>query len=628
MFFKFIFRGRVILLDVISFSKMHLRNSKLKKIADNWAESEDEFIENEDDDDEEYVSSFTRIRKNENIKMRTKGSKKKNRKTKITRKIALTGPKSKISKKKKKEKHQWFPTHSKSFSRNDIQFLGDDTLPDAILKLETPYEFFEYFFNDDVTGLIVKESNRYCDQKWPDKGRELTKIELSQFIGICSLMSVIQMPNTRLYWGPITGNQLIKETMSVNKFEQIKQQLHFNDNAKMVPKEDVDHDRIYKIRPLVNALIKRFQEVPLEKSLSVDEQLCSTKCRSIIKQYLPMKPHKWGFKFHVLSGSHSGFCYDFEVFTGCENDERKRLANEKDLGSSANIVIRLLRIVPDFQNYIVCFDNYFSNLPLINQLSKRGIHALATVRRNRLHNEKLPKEKVIMSLDRGSSFEMVTRIDTTEIVSVSWRDTKIVNLVSNFVGTNPMQTVERFDKKSKKRITVDCPSIVKQYNSYMGGVDFLDSMIGRNKIKLRSKKWYMRIYFHLLDLTTTNAWILYRRVNFHRGVEKKHLMTFGKFRLTLGQTLCKKNQIHQKIGRPPTTLSLQISKKRQHHSSCPIPPKEVRLDKTDHWAIWNDKRLRCKKPKCKWLTSIRCSKCQLSLCCNKQRNCFHEFHHC
>lgn len=191
-----------------------------------------------------------------------------------------------------------------------------------------------------------------------------------------------------------------------------------------------------------------------------------------------------------------------------------------------------------------------------------------------------------------------------------------------------MQAVERFDKKSKKKITVDCPSIVKQYNSYMGGVDFLDSMIGRNKIKIRSKKWYMRIYFHLLDLTSTNAWILYRRVNFHRGVDKKRLMTFGNFRLKLGQTLCQKDHIRQRTGRPPTTLGLRIARKRKHHSSCPIPPKEVRLDKTDHWAIWNDNRLQCKKPNCKFLTSIRCSKCQLSLCCNKQRNCFHEFHNC
>ncbi|XP_037037947.1 piggyBac transposable element-derived protein 2-like [Bradysia coprophila] len=604
---------------------MRLNKSRLKKIVENWGDSEDEFLENEDDDDDlDYIPTVNRIR---NKKRKENTPKKKSVKTKRTKKVSSKNLKCK-TKKKNKEKPFWYSGYAKSFPVNEKEFLGDVTLPDDIMSLETPYEFFKYFFNEDVSNLIITESNRYCSQNWPEKRLQLSKTELDQFIGICSLMSVIQMSNTRRYWAPITGNALIKETMPVNKFEQIKQQLHFNDNENMVPKGDVNHDRIYKIRPLVNALIKRFQTVPLEKNLSVDEQLCSTKCKSIIKQYLPNKPHKWGFKLHVLAGSHSGFCYTFEIFTGCENDARFRLANEMDLGSSANIVIRLLRIVPDFQHYIVCFDNYFSTLPLIGQLSKRGIHAVGTMRRKRLHNAKLPEDKVIMSLGRGSSFEMVTEIDKTEMVCVTWRDTKVVNLISNFVGANPLQSVDRFDKKLSKKITVDCPSIVKQYNSYMGGVDYLDSMIGRNKIKMRSKKWYMRIYYHLLDLTTTNAWILYKRVNFHRGTHRKHLLSLADFRLKLGVTLCRVNHVARKIGRPPTELERQISLKRKHHSCSPIPPKETRMDKTDHWPMWFDNRVQCKKPKCKGLTSVRCSKCHLALCCNKQRNCFHEFHNC
>lgn len=601
---------------------MRLKNSRLKKIVENWSDSEDDFLVNDEEDDNiDYIPSVKRIRKKKTKKNKSKKA------TLKTKRLSPTNRKYKI-KKKNKDGRFWYSAHAKSFPMNEKEFLGDVTLPDDIMSLETPYQYFKYFFNEEVSDLIITESNRYCSQKWPEKQLQLSTTELDQFIGICSLMSVIQMSNTRRYWAPITGNELIKETMPVNKFEKIRQQLHFNDNENMLPRGHVNHDRIYKIRPLIDVLIKRFQTVPLEKSLSVDEQLCSTKCKSIIKQYLPNKPHKWGFKLNVLSGSHSGFCYVFELFTGCENDARFRLASEKDLGSSANIVIRLLRIVPEFQNYIVCFDNYFSTLPLIAQLSKKGIHAVGTMRRNRLKNDKLPKDKVIMSLGRGSSFEMVTEVEKTEVVCVTWRDTKVVNLVSNFVGANPLQSVERFDKKLGKKITVDCPNIVKNYNSYMGGVDYLDSMIGRNKIKIRSKKWYMRIYFHLLDLTTTNAWILYKRVSYHRGTDQKRLLTLSDFRLKLGETLCKVNHVNRRIGRPPTELERRISLKRKHHSCSPIPPKEARLDKTDHWPLWFDNRVQCKKPKCNRLTQMRCSKCHLALCCNKQRNCFHEFHNC
>lgn len=619
---------------------MSLSDSQLEKILEGWNDSEDDFHEDDNEDDSDYELKIERverpkksIKNTSTVKIKNIQSKKQCPKTKARgkttiKKSTLKNRKRKAMKKKKKkvEGNFWYSGYAKSFFKEDLQFKGDTNLSETFLGLTTPYDFFKYFFTDDVADLVIEESNRYCTQKWPEKQRELSKTELNQYIGICTMMSVIHMPNLRMYWAPITGNDLIKETMSFNKFEQIKQLLHFNNNENMVPRDDVNRDRIFKIRPLVSALTDRFRTVPLEKCLAVDEQICSTKCRSSIKVYMPNKPYKWGFKVHVLSGSKSGFCYFLEIFTGRENESCFRLPNEKDLGASANIVIRCIRNVPNFQNYRICFDNYFSTLPLLVELSKRGIQTVGTMRRNRLRNKKLPKDKEIMSLARGSSLEMVTKIDDVEIASVTWRDTKVVSLISNFVGTNPMQSVERFDKKLKKKIVVDCPSIVKEYNSNMGGVDLLDSMIGRGKIKIRSKKWYMRIYYHLLDVTITNSWILYKKVSFHRGTEKKRMMTLADFRLKLSVTLCKLNHVSRNVGRPPTEVSRKIDLKRKHPSCCPIPPKEARLDKVDHWPQWFQKRLQCKMPQCNGYTFLKCSKCRISLCCNKQRNCFRQFH--
>lgn len=53
--------------------------------------------------------------------------------------------------------------------------------------------------------------------------------------------------------------------------------------------------------------------------LSIDEQICATKVRHHMKQYVPLKSHKWGYKLFALSGV-SGFCYKFEIYTGTEND--------------------------------------------------------------------------------------------------------------------------------------------------------------------------------------------------------------------------------------------------------------------------------------------------------------------
>lgn len=59
--------------------------------------------------------------------------------------------------------------------------------------------------------------------------------ELDRFLGICYLMSVIHLPNTRYYWHSVVGNQWIREAMRINRFEEIKRFLHFNDNNNAVP---------------------------------------------------------------------------------------------------------------------------------------------------------------------------------------------------------------------------------------------------------------------------------------------------------------------------------------------------------------------------------------------------------
>lgn len=64
---------------------------------------------------------------------------------------------------------------------------------------------------------------------------------------------------------------------------------------------------------------------------------------------------------------------------------------------------------------------------------------------------------------------------------------------------------------------VPCPAVVAVYNSHMGNVDLLDSNIGRHHIKMRSKRWYMRLFFHLVDMTVINSWILYRRMLIETG---------------------------------------------------------------------------------------------------------------
>ncbi|XP_065318907.1 piggyBac transposable element-derived protein 3-like [Gordionus sp. m RMFG-2023] len=259
--------------------------------------------------------------------------------------------------------------------KNYLKFNGKSTLASHILALNSPYQCLSYFLNDNFLDLVVLESTKYAAIKNINKPIKISKMELRKFIGINILMSIVQLPSIRDYWKDVIGNDLIKKTMTITKFESIRSILHFNDNNNSIAKGQPGYNRLIKVASIVKHFQDRFRTIPKEECLSIDEQICSTKARIHLKQYMPMKPHKWGFKFFILCGV-SGFAYDFELYSGQENDSEKRPATEPDLGASSNIVVRLSRTIPINQNFKLYFDNYYTSINLLIYLAKKGIRNL------------------------------------------------------------------------------------------------------------------------------------------------------------------------------------------------------------------------------------------------------------
>lgn len=507
----------------------------------------------------------------------------------------------------------------------ELPFKGNINLSSEITNLSTPLAFFKYFFTDDFLQIIVDESNIYSCEKNPDNTFTLSSNLLQKYLGILIMTSAVYVPDIRKYWAPVVGNSTIMETMTINEFEKIRSVLHFNSNTTMVPRTDAKHDRLHKIRPILDHLTSKFSSIPLEECLSLDEQICGTKIKSYLKQYMPAKPHKWGFKFFVLSGV-SGYTYNFEIYTG--KDEKENIFdNEIHLGASANVVTRLTRVVTQNVNHKIFFDRFYTTVPLVVELAKNGIYSLGTIQRNRVPNCKLPTESELKKKERGFSSEFFATVENTDVCLLTWKDNKPVNLLSTFVSCKPMNTCNRFDKAQKKNITLQCPNAIKQYNKHMGGVDLVDSFIGRYRIKMKSKKWYMRIFYHLLDVTIINSWLLYKRVLENK---KEKPVNLYDFRVELAETLCKKGLSMTKTKGRPSGSSPNISKvleaRKRKFPRSHVPPKDIRLDETSHWATYMTSRLRCKLPNCDGFTFIKCEKCDVSLCLNKNKNCFKRFH--
>lgn len=506
------------------------------------------------------------------------------------------------------------------FSEDRIRFTGNTDLSPEIAQLERPFQYFTLFFNDDILVKIVNETNLYITQKGISNCPPVNVTEIRQFLGIIIFMSVYHFPNVRSYWGKY-GFKYIMETMTLNRFEKLRSVIHFNDNSLHKPVGHPNHDRLHKIRPVEAHLNKLFLSVaPFEQRLSLDEQMCSTKVAHFMKQYLPNKPHKWGFKLYVLC-SLSGYAHNFEIYSG--KQDIQNFGDEPDLGVVGNTVIRLCRSVPRRMNHIIYFDNFYSSIPLLYYLHTQGIYALGTIQRNRLGKTcKLPVVKEFMkdSVPRGSYEELVADYEGVDISVTCWKDNKPVTLVSTYVGSQPAETVSRFDKKQKKKVSVACPKIVKDYNAHMGGVDLMDSFLGRYKIRIKSRKWYIRLFYHMIDMAIINSWVLY----------KKHHpnMTLGDYRSDLADTLCNyKKNTEPKRGRPSSSnIHREIEAKRHRGPMKPVPPTDVRTDGLGH----NEKRCtsknRCKLPGCKGFSRTECTKCKVALCHTKNRNCFAVFH--
>lgn len=505
-------------------------------------------------------------------------------------------------------------------------FLGQDFLDlDAVL---TPLQYFKQFFDDDLIKSISEETNRYCIQQKVKNNLkckliDTDKDEIEQFIGVLLYMGIYPHPQYRMYWNPKCFLPQITEALKggVNRFENLKRFLHFNDNTKMPEYNSSSYDKVYKIRPILDSVVKKCQNLKPEEYNSVDEQMIPTKCSSSLKQYMPNKPHKWGFKIFTRCGV-SGIIYDFEIYIGKNNNQ------PSNLGVTGDLVMRLCANLPQDQNFKVYFDNFFTSFSLLKELKSIGILSLGTMRSNRMAGvQKILTSDKKLKLEGRGSYDW--RVDaSSNIVVLKWQDNNTVLLASTFMRQNLGEKVKRWSAKDKSHVYIDCPEMVHEYNKFMGGVDLNDMLLSLYRIKLRSKKWYMPIFYYLIKVAVTNGWLLYRKHYKHLYPHEKKFMSLLEFQTEIASGLVQSGKlpsiISNKRGRPSSS-PVSAKNKPKTSSAILIPSNDIRFDGVGHLPLYHEKQHRCR---CcpKGYSHMHCMKCKIFLCFTKDRNCFVDFH--
>ena len=86
--------------------------------------------------------------------------------------------------------------------------------------------------------------------------------ELHPYFGFILLMGLVSLPALDDYWCRDTFLRYgpLADRISRDRFRDIHRFLHFNSNANLPLLGEPGHDRLGKVRPLMEALQKRFSE--------------------------------------------------------------------------------------------------------------------------------------------------------------------------------------------------------------------------------------------------------------------------------------------------------------------------------------------------------------------------------
>lgn len=474
---------------------------------------------------------------------------------------------------------------------------------------ETAADIFLTVVPECAIENVVFQTNLYVQQKQ----RRVKPIEIGEmhaFLGLQFLFGYHRLPHANHYWSSDVdiAVPLVPKTMQRDRYFEIRANIHVNDNSAM-PEDN--SDKLYKIRPLIQDLNRNFQLLRLPNAAqSVDESMVLFKGRSCLKQYNPMKPIKRGYKIWCRADM-SGYVYEFEVYQGKRQDNGDTTSKEK-FGLGGSVVDRLTSSLKG-GGYTVMMDNFFTSVELFEHLKANNIFACGTVRPNRKHLPKLMEDK---EMKRG---DFDYRTTDQGIAFFKWKDNKCVHFLSNYHGTEAT-TLSRRDRDGTKKDIV-APMIVRDYNSSMGGVDKADMLRSLYDRDRKSKKWWHRLFFAMIEMAYVNAYVIYKEM--HGEIS---LLQFRR-NLAMG-LIAQGTRPIKKRGRPAVSTTPEQPKKRRKSNFS--VSKDIRKQNLGaHWPTFVQQRGRCEMCSIRKIQSkphSKCSFCNVFLCCNERKNCFEVYH--
>ena len=308
-------------------------------------------------------------------------------------------------------------------------------------------------------------------------------------------MGLIVLPTLQDYWSTAWTTQVpfFSSLMTRERFQMLFWLLHVG-HTQSDPPAWID-----KVRAFLDPLLKNFQSsYKPSQNISVDETMVGFRSRFGAKPYMPQKPTKYGIKAFTMADAAQGYMLNVVVYTGADTlrDAHPEYAS---LPQPARVVLHIADKYLDKGHHIYT-DRYYTSIPLAHVLHNHSTSFTGTCMRNRVG---LPQP--IRSKTSIAGNQVVAFRDGSKMV-LEWRAPKSKNsvILLSTQHSAQMTTVSL----SRNRGEAQKPSAIDHYNNSMNGVDRADQNSVYYSFIRKTRKWWRKLFFWLVEVTVVNSFIL------------------------------------------------------------------------------------------------------------------------
>ncbi|XP_047488747.1 piggyBac transposable element-derived protein 4-like [Penaeus chinensis] len=351
-----------------------------------------------------------------------------------------------------------------------------------------PMEIFSSLF-PELFHTIVDKTNRYARQnpQTPSshmKGREDTTVrEVRSYVGLRFLMGLHAKRCQRDLWStdPLMCSSVFAKTSLPPP------------STSLTTKRSTARRTSCRSCALIDVLDSTYRSVFVpNQNVTVDERLWAFKGRHQALQYNPSKRARRGLKVYKLcssDGPEAGYTAAFNIYMGQDRSEFP--ASMKAVN---NLMEKAKLLDKGYQLYT---DNWYSSPTLFHYLQAWETTAVGTVRINR---RGMPSD---LQASRG---HIDFRSSKTRMLCLQWLDKRPVTMLST-AHTSKVDTLP----PNRRGVERSEPEVVVSYNNVMKGVDLSDQLAqSYPATKKTIIKWYKKVIFYLLDMSTINALAVHR----------------------------------------------------------------------------------------------------------------------